>query len=203
MRKASVRSLGQTALAVALVLASTCLFAAGDRSSVVSFVPWKVLDAGDEPIHTALVLVWIPASRDDVRHSELLTSRALTLYAAQCVGMQLIRPDDFDSIDRFNAAGTLPTAILTTSDGRPLARVDGQRGELRASDVERMVRDELRAREAAVESLLDDALEQLAHGSRDAAIDDYRHVWEQRCLFPREAHDAQRALKKLGVVVTE
>jgi hypothetical protein len=161
-------------------------------------VPWKVLDAGDEPLHASLVLVWIPASRDEARHSDLLTSHALTLYAAQCVGMQLIPPDDFATIERFDATGTLPVAILTTSDGKPLARVDSDRGELRLSDVEKMVRDELHTRASAIDALLDDAVEQLDHGSRDLAVEDYRQVWEQRCLFPREARDAQRALKKLG-----
>src|ERR1700712_314012 len=54
------------------------------------FVPWKVLAAGEEPARGALIVNWIPASRDDMRKSDLLTSRQLTMYSSQCVGMQLV-----------------------------------------------------------------------------------------------------------------
>src|SRR3954470_6279055 len=84
----------------------------GDGASAESatgdvFVPWKVLHSGDAPLNTSLVLYWIPGSRDEIRHSGLLVSRPLALYAAQCVGMQVIRPDDDEMIANIEGTGKL------------------------------------------------------------------------------------------------
>src|SRR5437764_6777804 len=111
---------------------------AGD-ASMPTFVPWKVLNPGDETLKMDLVLYWIPSSRDEIRRSPLLTSRPLAIYSTQCVGMQLIRPDDDDRIAKLGANGALPIAILMTSDGSIVARSANDGGVLRLPDIEKMV----------------------------------------------------------------
>lgn len=167
----------------------------------VYFVPWKVLNPGDQPVKGALILYWIPLSRDDIKRSDLLNSRLLTIYSSQCVGMQLIRPDDAQTIEKLGAIGKTPIAILADAEGKQIAEIDG--AALRLSAVEKMVRDELDARETAASHLLDDARARAGAGDKDGATDLYRKVWDQRCLFPRKGRDAQKALKKLGVAVED
>jgi hypothetical protein len=167
------------------------------------FVPWRVLNPGDAPMKTSLVLYWIPGSREEIRRSELLVSRPLAVYATQCVGMQVIRPDDDEMIEKFGATGKLPICILAHGDGTAIARVESENGGLRPADVEKMVRDELGTRELEADRMLDDARQKLAAGDRSSAIDLYRKVAAEQCLFPRKARDAQKALKKLGVNVEQ
>lgn len=188
---------------VAVLSAAFC----GDRASAETgsgdvFVPWKVLNPGDEPLNTALVLYWIPESRDEIRHSSLLISRPLATYASQCVGMQLIRPDDDIMIRKLDATGKLPLCVLAHSDGSAIAHAGGDHSALRAADVEKMVREEIESRESAIDVMLDGARKKLEAGNRPAAIDLYRQVAAEQCLFPRKARDAQKALKKLGVETT-
>jgi len=180
-------------IAVWIVLAVS--LRAGD-SSLPTFVPWKVLNPGDEPLKSDLVLYWIPSSRDEMRRSPLLTSRPLAIYSTQCVGMQLIRPDDEDRIQLLGAKDSLPMAVLVSSDGKIVAHVGPP---VRAREVEKMVRDTLVARDSDADQLLDDARTMIAKGDRDGAIENYRRVCAQRCLFPRKAKDAQKALRRLGV----
>jgi hypothetical protein len=165
---------------------------AGD-SSMPTFVPWKILNPGDETLKTDLVLYWIPSSRDEIRRSALLTSRPLAIYSSQCVGMQLIRPDDDETIERLGASEHLPLAVLAAADGTVIARVPATR----VAEVERLVRDTIATREAEADRLLDDAAAKLAAGERDEAVALYRRVCAQRCLLPRKARDAQKALHRL------
>lgn len=194
----------QRLLRVIGCVAVLCAALRGDGASAETgsgevFVPWKVLNPGDAPLTTSLVLYWIPGSREEIRHSSLLISRPLATYATQCVGMQLIRPDDDVMIAKFEATGKLPQCVLAHGDGTAIARVGGDHNGLRPADVEKMVRDELESRETAVDRMLDGARQKLGGGDRPAAIDLYRQVAAEQCLFPRQAHDAQKALKKLGI----
>jgi hypothetical protein len=164
----------------------------------VSFVPWKVLEAGAAPLKTSFVLFWIPSSPDQMRHSELITSRRLTLYAGRCIGMQVVRADDAIMLVKLRAAETLPLAVLCEGD-HEVARVVAESGNLMASEVETMVRDAVDTREAALNSMLDQASGKAASGDKTGAIDLYRQVAAQGCVFPRLAKTAQRALRRLGV----
>ncbi|HEX3581361.1 MAG TPA: hypothetical protein VH087_06340 [Thermoanaerobaculia bacterium] len=165
-----------------------------------TFVPWKVLNLGDAPAKGELVLNWIPATRDEIRHSPLITSRSLALSASQCVAMQIVRPEDSETIEKL-AADELPAAILVDGDGKVVARVKSEAGALRTQDVEKMVRDALANRDIELDHVLDSAKTKADAGEREAAVDLYRRVCAMRCLFPRKARDAERALSKLGVAV--
>src|SRR6267142_5824066 len=51
-------------------------------------VPWKIRDAQTPPAK-GLVLYWFPASKEEMQRSSLRASRTLSLYASQCVSMEL------------------------------------------------------------------------------------------------------------------
>lgn len=190
MRRFHARSLA--ALAIYALAAH-----GGQPSDPAWFVPWKVLNPGEAPPRAQLIVYWLPASRDDMRHSELLTSRTLTLFSSQCVAMQVVRPDDFERVAKLGANGRAPVVLLLDGDGRELTHIDNEAGALRIATIERIVRDEVRSREEEADKLLD-----LARTSeKNAAIAMYRRVFDQRCLLPRQARTAQRALRKLGIDV--
>src|SRR6266702_3872837 len=107
------------------ILASST--AGADLNVPVSFVPWKVIVPGDSPARAPLTLYWIPATRDDFKHSEMLFSRPLTSYASQCVSMQVIRADDAVMIEKLGVSGALPIAVLLDGDGKQLGKVDNDR----------------------------------------------------------------------------
>jgi hypothetical protein len=191
MRRFSVRILAAIALGLAVQ--------AAQPPDPAWFVPWKVLNPGDTAPHAQLIVYWLPASRDEMRHSELLTSRTLTIYSSQCVAMHVVRPDDFERITKLGANGKAPVVLLLDGDGREVTHIDNEAGALRVATVERIVRDEIRSREDEADHLLDEARTK----EKSAAIPIYRHVFDQRCLLPRQAHAAQRALRKLGIDVVE
>ena len=78
----------------------------GGLASNTVFVPWKILNSGDPLPSAELVLYWIPLSRDDFRHSELLTYRPLTTYSPQCVALSVVRADDEAAIARLQVGGS-------------------------------------------------------------------------------------------------
>jgi len=180
----------------ALALAMTGVEVLPGEPSRLSLVPWKVVEPGDD-VHAPLILFWIPASRDEVRRSDLLTSDELTLYSSQCVAMRVVRSDDQTMLVKLDVSDALPAAVLVDGEGQVIARVGNEQGTLVVADVEEMVRNELDRRVSDAEALLDNAREKAEAGAIDEAIALYRAVWEQRCLCPRQARDAQRALKKL------
>ena len=191
MRRFSVRCL----VAIAFAIAAD----AAQPTEPVWFVPWKVLNPGDAPPAAQLVVYWLPASRDDMRHSELLTSRTLTLFSSQCVAMYVVRPDDFERISKLGANQRAPLVLLLDGEGREITHVESESGALRIASVERVVRDEVHAREDEAEKLLDQARAKADGGEKGTAIAMYRRVFDQRCLLPRQARTAQRALRKLGI----
>ena len=106
-------------------------------------------------------------------------------------------------IEKLGAAGKVPAALLADRDGHILRRAENVHGVLRADDVERMVSGELAARDEAMYRDMRDAGQQAAAGNKPSAIELYRKIWDDRCLFPLAGSEAQRALAKLGVTVTE
>jgi tetratricopeptide (TPR) repeat protein len=215
MRNPSARVLALIVLCLAATpaLRATCgggggggvggMNSTGGMTEQVYFVPWKVLNPGDAPAKGNLILYWLPATREEIKRSELLTSRQLSIFATQCVGMQVVRPDDAAMIDKLGETGKLPAVVLADLEGKSVVKLDTDSGTLRLSAVEKMVRDELGTREGALDKMLKEANAKSGAGEKDAAVDLYKQVWEQRCLFPRKARDAQKALKKLGVVVQD
>jgi hypothetical protein len=162
----------------------------------VCFVPWKVLEHGASPANKAFVLFWIPSSAEEMRHSELITSQRLTLYAGRCIGMNVVRTDDAELLAKLKAGDALPVALLVEGE-KEIARVLSETGALSAAAVEKMVRDAFDTRETALNAMLDQATKKASAGDTGSAIDLLQRVAAQQCAFPRLARTAQRALRRL------
>jgi hypothetical protein len=181
--------------AVAFLAAGANLLAAGEAR--VTLVPWEVLDPA-EPVDAPLVLFWIPATPDELRRSDLLTSYDLTLFSSRCVAMRVVRFNDSARLASLDVGPEVPMVVLTDHEGKVLGRVTADDGELPLAEVEDLVREELDEREAQAEALLDRARDRAEDRDERAALSLYQQVWAERCTCPRQARDAKRAMKKLA-----
>lgn len=163
---------------------------------VVYHVPWKVLKETDKPVTEGLVLYWFPASKEELQKSSLRESRELSLYASQCVSMQLA---DGSTPHATELVGNskLPVAVLASPDGAAVAKLENTAGKLKVGDVEKLVGTEIKTRGTALDTDLKDAKAKAAN-DKAAAIKLYKTVLAQKCMFPKKAKTAQSELKKLG-----
>jgi tetratricopeptide (TPR) repeat protein len=161
-------------------------------------VPWKVHDA-KTPAPKGLVLYWFPATQDEIKKSSLRQSRTLSLYASQCVAMELADTARIPDADKLLGESKLPVVVLANPDGTLVSKVENKDGKLKLGDVEKVVDTEMKTREGAVDTQLKDAKAKLAAGEKDAAISLFQSVAAQKCMFPSKAKAAAKELKKLGV----
>ena len=160
-------------------------------------VPWKIFEARTAP-QKGLVLYWFPASNNEIQKSSLLASRILTLYSAQCVSMT-IADSKTPELQSIIGNSALPVAVLASSDGTPINKVENTGGKLRVEQVEKLLDAEMKQRETALDTHLKEAKEKAKAGDSQGAIALLKPVAEEKCLFPKKAKDASKELKKLGV----
>ena len=163
-------------------------------------VPWKVYKAKDAPATGGLVLFWFPASQTEVKNSSLRESRNLSIYASQCVAME-VGDTQVPNADKLLGDSKLPVAVLATPEGTPVKKIENKDGKLKVADVEKVVEGEMKQRESAVDGQMTEAARKVKAGDNDGAIKGYRAVLDQKCLFPKKAKEAAKELKKLGVEV--
>jgi hypothetical protein len=132
-----------------------------------------------------------------------MTSSVLIVAATRCVNLEIVLPERTKMVQTLGATGRMPAAVIVDRHGTVVRRVENVRGVLAAEAVERMVSDELAARDEAMYKEMSDAGREARSGNNPAAIDLYQKIWQDRCLFPLAGHEAQRALKDLGVIVKE
>jgi tetratricopeptide (TPR) repeat protein len=163
----------------------------------VYYVPWKVRAHNDPPA-MGLVLYWFPLSPEEMKKSSMLESRVLSLYASQCVSMEVA---DFSTPAGAKMIGESkpPLAVLATPDGTPVNKIENKDGRLKVIDVEKVVESEVKKREDALDANLKDGKDKAKAGDKAAAIQLFRPVLEQKCMFPKKAKEAAKELKKLGV----
>jgi hypothetical protein len=170
------------------------------------FPPWRFVEKEPPPVTTPLTLYWLPRSNEEMDRSPLLNSRALLDDSARCVALQAIVPNVPNNAaiaEKLGLAGKLPAAVLIDGHGAIIRRVENAAGVLKPSAVEQMVTEELSARDEAMFHNITEGKRQADAGDKPKAIDLYRRVWDERCLFPLAGQEAQSALKALGVVVEE
>ena len=112
--------------------------------------------------------------------------------------MRVVRPDDLTRLDALGIEGDLPAVVLTGRDTKILGQVEGEDGAVSVDEVEELVRDELDRRTAEAEALLDRARERAEEQDTAAAISIYEAIWQTRCVCPRQAREAKKALRKLA-----
>lgn len=159
-------------------------------------VPWKLREPKDPPA-AGLVLYWFPLTKEELKKSSLRESRTLSLYASQCVSMELA---DYQTPEGQKLVGDAkpPVAVLATPDGAPIGKAENAGGILKVAQVEKLVESEVKQRESALDAKLKEAKEKSKAGDAAAAVELLRPVLEQKCMFPGKAKDAAKELKKLG-----
>ncbi len=153
----------------------------GSSNAPVYVVPWNKT----APSATGLVLYWFPASNNELRNSSLKESRILSLYASQCVAMQ-VGDGKTANFDKLLGESKLPVAVLAKSDGTPLNKVENTNGKLKVTDVEKLVDTEMKQREGALDSQMKDAAGKVKAGDKDGAIAEYKAVLDQKCLTMKQ-----------------
>jgi tetratricopeptide (TPR) repeat protein len=171
--------------------------AGGGAAPVVYHVPWKVLAPTDPVPAAGLVLYWFPASKDEWNRSSLRTSRALSLYAGQCIAMELA-DQRVPNADKLLGESKLPVAVLAKPDGTVVSKVENTAGKLKVEQVEKLVEGELKQRETALDSQLKEAKDKAKAGDNATAIKLFQAVAAEKCMFQKKAKDAAKELKKLG-----
>ena len=170
----------------------------GGSAPIVYHVPWKMPDP-KKPVATAgLVLYWFPASADELKKSSLLESRDLSLYASQCVTMQLA-DKSVPNAEKLIGDSKLPVAVLANPDGTTVSKIENTAGKLKVADVEKLVGGEIKTRKTNLDTSLKDARAKAAAGDKEAAIKQFQTVVAERCMFPDKAKEAAKELKKLGI----
>ena len=161
-------------------------------------VPWKILHGGEPAVKEGLVLYWFPVNQTEWDKSSLRNSRILSLYASQCVAMQ-VAGGTGETSQKLTGGAALPVAVLAQPDDTVLGRVENKDGKLQVERVEKLVDDEVKKRDSAVKERLEDGKSKAKSGDKQAAIDELKTVVAQKCMFPGRAKDAAKELKKLGV----
>ena len=167
----------------------------------VYYVPWKLAKPQDPQVTSGLILYWFPSSPEELQKSSLRVSRSLSLYATQCVTMDVAEPSS-TLRTKFAAEDKLPVAILVSPDGTVVGKLQNNNGMLHVEDLEKLLGNELKKREDALENKLK-AAKETAKSDKEAAIPLYRAVADEKCMFPKKAKEAAKELKKLGVEVGE
>jgi tetratricopeptide (TPR) repeat protein len=163
----------------------------------VYHVPWTVLTAGTAAPTTTLTLLWFPTSPGEAQVSPLQSSRRLTSWAGDCVGMAIVPAEATELRTRYHATDA-PFAVIAGPDGGELARVEAAHGRLELGDVEKAVSKTLDGREDADKAALDAARDRAKAKDVDGAATLYQQVYGDRCLFSKLAKKAAKALEELG-----
>ena len=140
-------------------------------------------------------MYWFPSYPEELQKSSLRMSRTLNLYASECVTMEIADARSPSGV-KFAAHAKLPVVVMATPDGAVLGKAESSKGFLHVEQVEKLVDDEMKQRQNAIDEKMKDAKSKAKAGDKDGAIQEYRSVLEQKCLFAKEAKDAAKELKK-------
>lgn len=171
--------------------------AGGNTTSTVYYVPWKVFRPGDTVAASGLILYWFPVDAEEVNKSVLRESRTLSLFAGQCVTMQ-IADNAMPFTKQLVGESPRPVVVLSNPDGSAVGRVENDKGKVKLGDVEKLVSTEVKKRESALDATAKDAKAKAAAGDKPAAIQLYQTIAAEKCMFPKKAKDASKEIEKLG-----
>ena len=175
----------------------------GTGNPDIQLVPWKYLQS-DTLVHEAPVtLYWLPANNGQVQQSPLFDSKTLVTAATRCVGFEIVMPERTTVVHNLGETGKVPAVLVLDRDGKTLRRFENPNGELLTKDVEKLLTSELDARDQAMFRSMMAASQEATAGRNQNAINIYKKIWDDRCLYPLAANEAKRALADLGVNVQE
>lgn len=165
-------------------------------------VPWKVIQPSDPAPQQGLAVYWLPSSQKELDASSLRFSQTLSGYATQCVTMGIVN-QRLPLGQKIAGGDKLPVAVLAQPDGTVLGKAENKNGYLKVEQVEKLLETEMKKREQAVKEKMESGKAKAKAGDSQGAIQEYRAVLDQKCMFPGRAKDATKELKKLGVSVAD
>ena len=165
-------------------------------------VPWKIIQPTDPPLSQGLAVYWLPSSQTEIEKSSLRFSRILSTYSQQCVTMGIV---DYHTAlgKQYIGDQKPPIAVLAEPGGKMLGKAENKNGFLKVDQVEKVLDTEMKSREETIKRQMDAAKEKEKAGDSKGAIELYRGIYDQKCMFPGKAKDAAKELKKLGVKVAD
>lgn len=165
-------------------------------------VPWKIIQPTDPPLSQGLAVYWLPSSQAEIEKSSMRFSRILSTYSQQCVIMGIV---DYHTAlgKQYIGDQKPPIAVLAEPGGKMLGKAENKNGFLKVDQVEKVVDTEMKSREETIKRQMDAAKEKEKAGDSKGAIELYRSIYDQKCMFPGKAKDAAKELKKLGVKVAD
>jgi tetratricopeptide (TPR) repeat protein len=171
----------------------------GGGSTTTTYpVPWKVIQSVASAPKDGLLVYWMPASQNEISKSSLLNSRMLSMYAAQCVTLGIADVHG-DIGKKYAPDGKVPVLILANPDGTLVGKLESKDGKLFVDQVEKLVETEFKKRDSALKEKMEGAKAKAKAGDNKAAIQEFRAIYDQKCMFPGRAKEASKELKKLGV----
>lgn len=166
-------------------------------------VPWLFLQSDVLVKDRPITLYWFPRSLRETEQSRLMTAESLRIAATRCVGLEIVLPERSEVIQKLGVTAKIPTALVVDREGKVIRRVENVRGVLAPEQVEQMLSKELSALDDRMFRDMTEANADATNGQTTRAIELFKGIWENRCLFPLAGTEAQRLLKNLGVVVQE
>src|SRR5205814_7798808 len=98
----------------------------------------------------------------------LVTSDVLRVAATRCVDLEIVLPEQSAVLQKLDLAGKFPAAVIVDRQGHVVRRLESVHGVLADDGVERMLRDELDARDEAMYRDMRAAHEEAAAGRKAA-----------------------------------
>ncbi len=174
----------------------------GGTSDQTYPVPWKLIQPTDPPLSQGLAVYWLPSSQAELEKSSLRFSRVLNTYSQQCVTMGIV---DFHTQlgKKLITDEKPPVAVVAGPDGNMITKIENKNGFLKVDQVEKALETEMKSREETIKRQMDAAKEKAKAGDSQGAVQLYRSIYDQKCMFPAKAKDAAKELKKLGVAVAD
>jgi hypothetical protein len=114
-----------------------------------------------------LVLYWFPRSSDEIKPQACASLAVLSLYASQCVSMELADGSTPHS-NELVGSSTLPVAVLAKPDGTAVNKVENTNGKLKVADVEKVVDTEMKQREGDLTAQMKEAAAKSLPGIKTA-----------------------------------
>src|SRR5205807_7900496 len=135
----------------------------GGSTEQVYQVPWRVQAPKNPPVTSGLVLYWFPISQKEIDNSSLRNSRTLSMYATQCVAMQIATVSSTPG-QKLAADAKLPVAVLATPEGTAIGKAEGNNGFLKVEQVEKLLENEIKKRDEALKQKFEAAKEKAKSG---------------------------------------
>lgn len=160
-------------------------------------VPWKYLQAEELAHDHPITLYWVPKSLDQAENSPLMESQYLLDASTRCVDLEVLLPERAALLKKLGV--TAPAAFVVDRQGKITRKLD----KVSQKGIETLLSAELALRDDAMYHDLVEAGRQEKAGNSAVAIELYKKIWDDRCLFSVAGGEAQRGLKRLGVTVKE